>query len=103
MRELISGLPRCDLFQQHFSPTITNCLPFQWQDFDATVRYTYRLNEIADLDAVWHGLRSEKRTAVRKAQREVEVRRTPDVDAFLALNRGGFAAKGMRRPTPTRR
>ena len=48
--ELIEMLPPFDVFRQCFSPTLTNWLPFYWAGFQATVRYTYRIEDLSDLD-----------------------------------------------------
>ena len=52
---LISQLRQLHLcyFQQNFSPTVTNWLPFYWQHYRQTTRYTYRLNDISHPDQVF--------------------------------------------------
>ncbi|HRR40785.1 MAG TPA: hypothetical protein P5244_06085, partial [Syntrophales bacterium] len=67
MTELIEQLPRFDLFQQNFHYSITNWLPFYWKGFQQTTRYTYRLHDLSNLDAVWTGVRENIRTEIRKA------------------------------------
>ena len=98
MVELIAGLPRFGRFQQSFSPQITNWLPFYWAGFETTVRYTYRLEEILDLDAVWAGFQENARRQIRKAEKQVEVRDDLDLDAFLQLNDATFRRRGLETP-----
>lgn len=57
MTELTEQLPRFDLFRQNFHYSITNWLPFYCKGFQQTTRYTYRLSDLSDLDAVWAGFR----------------------------------------------
>ena len=37
----------------HFSPTVTDWLPFRWTGYQQTTRYTYRFPSIADPDALF--------------------------------------------------
>lgn len=74
MRALIEQLPGFDLFRQNFSPVIANWLPFYWAGFDATVGYTYRIEDLTDLDLIWQGFRDSIRRGIRKARRAVAVR-----------------------------
>ena len=38
---------RLHWFQQHFSPSVTNWLPFCWKGYQQSTRYTYRLPDIS--------------------------------------------------------
>ena len=40
-------------YQQNFSPQFTNWLPFYWQGFKQTTRYTYRINNIKNTEKVF--------------------------------------------------
>jgi len=71
---LIEGLPPFDVFEQRCHRSITNWLPFYWRGFEQTTRYTYVLENLSDLDAVWHGLRENIRREIRKAERRVVIR-----------------------------
>lgn len=74
MSQLIDQLPRFDAFRQSFAPAVTNYLPFYWAGFQATVRYTYRIDDVRDLDAVWNGFAHNVRRHIRKAEKELEQR-----------------------------
>jgi hypothetical protein len=52
LEQLIGLLPRFDFFRQAFAPTLTNWLPFYWAGFEATVRITYGIDDLSDLDRV---------------------------------------------------
>jgi hypothetical protein len=45
------------VFRQCSSPATTNRLPFYWSGFEVAVRYTYRIEDLIDLDCVQRGLR----------------------------------------------
>lgn len=96
MAELIAGLPRCDVYRASFSPEIGNVLPFIWAGFTATVRYTYRLEDVRDLDALWHDLDKHTRGEIRRAQRQLAIRTDLGLSELLDLNRRTLARHGLR-------
>jgi hypothetical protein len=98
MSALIAALPRFDRFQQSFSPRVSNWLPFYWAGFSATVRYTYRLDDLDDLDAVWAGFQENVRRQIRKAERQVEVRDDLGLATFVRLNEATFERRGQEVP-----
>ena len=96
--KLISALPRFDYVLQRCPPTFTNGLPFVWAGFDVRVGYTYRLTQLDDLDRVWSGLATQRRRAVRKAQRTLEVVEGGELDPLLRLGDVPFHRARMRVP-----
>ncbi|MEL7221079.1 MAG: GNAT family N-acetyltransferase [Bacteroidota bacterium] len=70
--KLIKQLPNVDSFWQNFYPQCSNWLPFYWQGYRQTTRYTYRLN-IADPDKVFRDLSDKTRYKLRKAKKIVAV------------------------------
>jgi hypothetical protein len=100
--KLISGLiirlPVFDFFLQNFHYSVSNWLPFYWQGFQQTTRYTYVIEELSNLDAVWRETRENIRTDVRKAQKKLSVRIDLGLDRFLDLNEKTFARQAMRPP-----
>jgi hypothetical protein len=85
MEELIALLPPFDIYRQQFAPEVTNALPFQWAGFDAEVRYTYRLDDLSDLDRAWAACRQNVRANVRKARAVMDVRDDLGLDTLLRL------------------
>lgn len=98
MMKLIKGLPRFDFFQQNFHHSMTNWLPFYWQGFRQTTRYTYVIENLDHPDKVWEETRSNVRTDVRKARDQVAVRDDLGLDVFLELNELTFERQGRRPP-----
>ena len=73
MQELISGLPKYDVFFQSFHNSITNWLPFYWKNFEQTTKYTYVIEELSNIDSVWDDANPNIKTDVRKARKVLEV------------------------------
>lgn len=98
IEELLRRLPGFDLHHQSLWPGLGSWLPFYWRGYTATPRYSYRLEDIGDLDRVWAGLRQNIRRAVRKASSRYEVVDDHPLGTFLALNSGTFRRQGMEPP-----
>jgi hypothetical protein len=98
MNELLDRLPPFDLFLQNFSPAVTNWLPFYWAGFSGTTRYTYRIEDLTDLDAVWSGFLPNIRTDIRKSSRQVEVRSGLPVEGLWPLIAETFTRQGAAPP-----
>ncbi len=90
LSELIEQLPPFDYFRQNFHYSITNWLPFHWKQFQQTTRYTYVLEDLTNLDALFAELRSNIKTDIRKAAKVVRVVESDDVEKFYAVNRLTF-------------
>jgi hypothetical protein len=98
LAELIRGLPPFDVFRQSLATTLTNAMPFYWAGFQATVRYTFRIEDLSDLDRVQSDFQEHVRRAIRKAQRTVEVVHDCPLDELLRLDAQTYVRRGRARP-----
>jgi GNAT acetyltransferase-like protein len=96
--QLIEALPPFDFFRMNFSPAMTNWLPFYWAGFEATVRYTYRIEDLSDLDRVHADFQESVRRGIRKAQGALAVDDDYPLEDLLRLNTETFARQGLRPP-----
>jgi hypothetical protein len=96
--ELIEMLPPFDVFRMCFAPTMTSWLPFYWAGFQATVCYTYRIEDLGDLDRVQHEFQDHVRRGIRKAQGNVEVDCDFPLDELLRLDAQTYARQGLKLP-----
>lgn len=102
MEELIAQLPDFHHYVQNWHYSQSNWLPFFWNNFKQTTKYTYVLPDLSNEKALWEGLRENIRSDVRKASRRVNLRVQDDIDvkSFLALNRLVFTRQGRKLPYP---
>jgi hypothetical protein len=98
LAELIELLPPFDIFRQSFTTAMTNWLPFYWAGFQATVRYTYRIEDLSDLDRVQSEFQDHVRRGIRKAERSVEVLHDCPLEELLRLDAQACARQGRRVP-----
>jgi len=93
--ELIEQLGDIASFHQNFHENFTDWLPFYWQGYAQSARYTYVLEDISDLTSVWNGMRPNHRRDIRKAAKSgIRIIDTLDTARFLELNRKTFARQG---------
>jgi len=99
LKSLIAALPNFDLYQQNWSPQRDNWLPFYWQAYQQTTRYTYRLS-LHSTSEIWAGLQENIRTDIRKAQNryQLQVKSPTDLEAFLALIHMTFERQQITQP-----
>lgn len=100
LTELINQLSDFAHFKQNWHHSNTNWLPFYWRGFQQTTRYTYRLPDLSDLEAIWTGFRENIRRDIRKAGHRFKliVRTDLGINDFLALNIQTFDRQGMKLP-----
>jgi hypothetical protein len=98
LAELIEALPPFDVFRQCFAPALTNWLPFYWTGFEAAVKYTYRIEDLTDLDRVQRNFRDHVRRGIRKAAQAVEVDHDYPLEELLRLDTQTYARQGLRLP-----
>ena len=101
MAELIRRLPPFDSFYQRFHYSITNWLPFYWNGFSQTTRYTYVIEDLKNPDRIWDQMKSNIRNKIRKAEKSgVRVVDSDDIETFLDLNEMTFKRQGLPLPFP---
>lgn len=100
MQQLIAMLPPYAHFHQNWRFNISNWLPFFWCGFTQTTRYTYRLDDLSDLDGIWSGFQSNIRTDIKKASGAEALAVVDDLPLsdFLDLNELVFKRQGKKMP-----
>lgn len=96
--KLINKLPPHQSFLQNFAPQVTNWLPFYWQGFAQTTRYTYTLDLSQSDEELLAGASKNTRKRIRSASRHVSVGVEDDLDVLLRLNDMTFARQEMEPP-----
>ncbi|EDY85617.1 conserved hypothetical protein [gamma proteobacterium HTCC5015] len=101
MQALVDQLPQYHIYRQTWSPDYQNWMPFYWRGFAQTTRYSYRIENLSNLDEVWGGFQAGIRSDIRKAQKQgVVVERSADLSTFLSLNEMVFKRQGRAAPHP---
>ena len=98
MQELIAQLPALAAFKQNFYPTVTNWLPFYWENYRQTTYYTYRLHQLRDLARVEAGLGTGIRRDIRLARQQVHVVHDLSLAELYRVNMLSFARQKLAPP-----
>jgi hypothetical protein len=98
LSQLVEMLPPFDFFRQSLAPSLTNWLPFYWTGFEATVRYTYRIADLTDLDRVRSEFQEQVRRGIKKAESAVEIDHDYPLEDLLRLNEQTYARQGVKSP-----
>jgi hypothetical protein len=95
LEEIIKRLPFAHYFEQRFHYSLSNWLPFYWNGFRQTTLYTYVIEDLTDLDAVWAATRDTVKSDIRKARKRFVVRADLPIDVLLDLAERSFRLKQM--------
>lgn len=98
MQALFAQLPDHAYYGQNWHCRRTNWLPLYWQGFEQSTRYTYRIEELQDTEAVWRELQDNIRRETRKAEKQVTIRNDLPLDSFIVLNKKVFERQGIALP-----
>lgn len=72
--EIINKLPKFDSFAQNFDCSVKNWLPFYWNKFEQTTRYTYVLDDLSDLEKIYSSFDRSKKKNINKSEKIVEIK-----------------------------
>ena len=80
----------------HFSPDITDWLPFRWAGYRQTTRYTYRFPSLADPDALFADASRVRRRHMEEVESLCTVDENVDLKEFVAFHKAYYARRGER-------
>lgn len=84
-------------FMQCFHHSFTNWLPFYWKGFRQTTRYTYIIEDISDIDAVFRSFAPAKQRQIRKSLKSnFKVRTDASPEDFYNYHSYTLQQKGER-------
>lgn len=98
MNDLMSKLPKFDSFQQNFHYSISNWLPFYWNGFSQTTKYTYVIEELQDIDVVYSRFTDNIKSDIKKATKNCEVDCELSLSDFYEQNALIYKYKGLSQP-----
>ena len=97
LTELISNIPPFRYLKFNLLPERTNWLPFYWNYFSQTTRYTYRLYDL-NLERLFDQMKGSLRRQIRKAEKSIKIEFSDDIELFFKVNRFTFNRKKMPMP-----
>jgi CelD/BcsL family acetyltransferase involved in cellulose biosynthesis len=98
LRALARELSERSIFFQAFHPTLRNWLPFHWRGFKQTTRFTYTLDDLTCTRAIWKGMRPQRRSEIRKAERLGIIVKTCDIETVFQAAQKMYRHRGIKQP-----
>lgn len=98
--DLIAQLPFHHFFEQNCHLDFKNTLPLTWKGWTQQSRYTFILDNITDLKAVYAGFADNIRREIKKAEKELKIMECDDISAIIELMRSSFSAQNSILPIP---
>ena len=92
--ELIKQLPKgynMDLTLDH---TCDYLFPFKWNGFSLQMKYSYRIEDIKDLEKLWSGLAENIRTDIKKAQKILHIEDNHPIEDLILMQDKTFGRQG---------
>jgi len=96
--QLVKLLPEVDLCRMSLHHSIPTALPFAQHGFCLQLAYTYRIDDLESEDDIWQQISTSRRQDIQKAQKQLEVRRSDDIDLFLRLNNLTYSRQSIKPP-----
>lgn len=93
LEEFISKLPGFFYFEQRWHYGFQNWLPFYWNGFMQTTKYTYVLNSISDTDRIWKAMKSTARNEIKKGEQELSIHSDQDAEGLYRFIKSGLKRK----------
>jgi lipid II:glycine glycyltransferase (peptidoglycan interpeptide bridge formation enzyme) len=98
MENILEQLPDVDCLKQDFHPNLTNWLPFYWNDYQESTRYTYQLHNLQDLDKTYAAFNRNIKRNIKKAKAAVRIVQDLSPTAFYEISEKSFARQGLKMP-----
>jgi hypothetical protein len=96
---LLEELPSFNIFAQAFHPGITDWLPYFWNGFTQTTRYTYQIADTSNLDVVQREMKDSARWEINKARNQLKIEEAHDITDILRLHKLTLKRQGLNWPT----
>ncbi len=103
MQELVALSKEIKLFKQGFHVDLNNWMPFYWDGYTQTTRYTYLLDNIKQHDKIWDAFKSSVKTDIRRAEKIYDVKKEEEISKLFLLSQSTFDRKNETLPLSEKR
>lgn len=97
-KSLLSHLPESTYVQMNFHPELAYLLPFQWEGYHQTTRYTFNLSQPINSQEVLKTLRPNIRNKINHAQEAITIQPSSDYKVLFDLMNLSFQSQGQKVP-----
>ena len=94
--ELVEKLPKGCSIDIALDHTCDYLFPFHWNGFKNQMAYSYRLENIQDIDRLWAGFADNIRREIKKAQKQLTVEEDHSIEDLILMQEKTFRRQGRR-------
>ena len=98
VRGLLRQLPDVTVLRLKLNYDQNNWLPFRWEGFRQTTRYSYRIQDLSDIDRVWSNFHPKLRNKINHATRHCHVQQLDDAEPVFRLYEKRLQRQGQAAP-----
>ena len=98
INQIISQLPHKYNYDFYLDIDNEYILPFLWNGFKVEPKYSYRIEDLSDIDIIWAGFKENIKTDIRKAQKRVRISQGDDIELLIKMQRKTFERQGRKLP-----
>ncbi len=73
-------------------------LPFRWRGFRYEPTFSYRFNDLTDLDSIFKGIKDSRKTVIRNAAKQLTVRDDMGIDVLIEMQTMTFKRQNRSNP-----
>ncbi len=94
--ELIEKLPKGYSIDLSLDHKCDYLFPFKWKGFKLQMAYSYRLENIRDIDQLWNDLADNIRREIKKAQKVLTIEDNHPIDDLIMMQNKTFERQGRK-------
>lgn len=98
INKIISDIPKTAFVSINFHHSLLNWLPFYWKNYNSSVRYSYVLDDLTDLDYVYQCFHARSKKNIERTTGNYQIIESTDIKTFYDLNKESFKRKKLRIP-----
>lgn len=87
-----------DVYEQQYQPSFTNWLPFFWNYYTATTRYTYVIEDTTNMEVIWSGITSKRRSVIKKGLKNSVLSTEMSIEDFYREHEKIYIKQGLSCP-----
>lgn len=99
INQIIERLPKGYQYDFYLDSNNDYVLPFIWSGFRVEPYFSYRIDDLSDMEEVWKGFKENIKTDIRKAKKIVTVEETDDIEVMIDMQVKTFERQGRKSPS----
>ena len=96
--ELLRQLPPTRSFTMTMHSSNEYILPYRWNGFTYSPSFSYRINDLSNLDVVYNNFNKTAKKNIRRSEKEIIISNEPDIDLLMDVMETTFRHQNRKYP-----